>query len=203
LLKKILGFSEPTLNLKRLSRIIGEKLLKYSHEYGFVDETRVELQRILQTLDPSIGSRITNLHGRILEQQQPHQAQGDEEIFIQQPTEESSNFEPNREKRGGEWDHLGRKGVKTIQCTTEKVKKILQIHTAVMQEQITAPKMTEACRSFFKDCVGPIANCLTLHFNGNITTFLEHHTKSGKLLFSKFAKICCGKRMSCASNYSN
>jgi hypothetical protein len=100
LLKKILGFSEPTLNLKRLSRIIGEKLLKYSHEYGFVDETRVELQRILQTLDPSIGSRITNLHGRILEQQQPHQAQGDEEIIIQQPTEDSSNFEPNREKRG-------------------------------------------------------------------------------------------------------
>jgi len=23
----------------------------------------------------------------------------------------------------------------------------------------SAPKMTEACRSFFKDCVGPIANC--------------------------------------------
>jgi hypothetical protein len=39
-----MGFDAGQVNLKRFSRAIGEKLLKYIHEYGCLDETRVELQ---------------------------------------------------------------------------------------------------------------------------------------------------------------
>jgi len=48
--------------------------------------------------------------------------QGEKEIIIQQPAEDSSKFQLNKKKRGGEWDHPYRKTVKTIEGTTEKVK---------------------------------------------------------------------------------
>jgi len=74
-IEKKLGFTQGNLN--RFSRVISEKLLRYSHEYGCLDESKTELQRILQNLDPSVGSRIARLHSRILEQHlaeaQPHQ----------------------------------------------------------------------------------------------------------------------------------
>jgi hypothetical protein len=58
-------------------------------------------------------------------------------------------------------------------------------------------------RAFFKDSAAPIIGCLTLHFNGNVKNFLEHHTRSGKFGFSKFFKICLGKEgISCCNSNS-
>jgi hypothetical protein len=70
-----------------------------------------------------------------------------------------------------------------------KLQKIMEIHDAATKEKIAPSKMTEPCRAFFKDSAGPITCCLTLHFNGNVKNFLEHHTRSGKFGFSKFLKI--------------
>jgi hypothetical protein len=42
--EKKMCFDAGQVNLKRFSIAIGEKLLKYSHEYGCLNETKVELQ---------------------------------------------------------------------------------------------------------------------------------------------------------------
>jgi hypothetical protein len=60
----------PQQNLYHHSRVVGDKLLRYSHDYGCLDESRTELQRILAHLDPAVGNRIASLHARILEQRQ-------------------------------------------------------------------------------------------------------------------------------------
>jgi len=66
--EKKLGISQTSLT--RCSRAVGEKLMKYSHQYGCLDDSRNELQQILKSLDATIGCRIASLHCRILEEQQ-------------------------------------------------------------------------------------------------------------------------------------
>lgn len=64
---------ERELNLKRLQRAAWEKLLRYCHEYGCLDQTQVVQQRIS-------GTWIANLCNKILEQQHPKQLQDNTEI---------------------------------------------------------------------------------------------------------------------------
>jgi len=81
--------------------MVWERLLNYSHEYGCLYETRQELQSVLTSLDPAIGSRISRLLGRILEQQQlqlkPEKTQNTEATpRMTQPQEEP--FQPIKKK---------------------------------------------------------------------------------------------------------
>jgi hypothetical protein len=71
-----------------------------------LDETRVELQWILGTLDPAIGSRIANLLSRILEQQQPKQLHIDEPLEIVENTGEDTAVDLPKK-----WDHACRKEI--------------------------------------------------------------------------------------------
>jgi hypothetical protein len=180
-----LGFGDNSMHMKRFSRAVGEKVLKYSHEYGCLDETRVELQWILATLDLAIGSRIANLHSSILEQQQAKQLHNDEPLETVENTGEDTAVALQKK-----WDHACRKDTKNLINNGAKLQKIIEVHNAATKEQVTALKMTEPCRAFFRDSAGPIVCCLTLHRNGNVYNFLEHHTRSGKIVFSKFFKIC-------------
>jgi hypothetical protein len=51
--EKNLGIVQQTL--QKCSRAISDKLMKYSHQYGCLDDSRNELQEILKSLDASIG----------------------------------------------------------------------------------------------------------------------------------------------------
>jgi hypothetical protein len=210
--EKKLGILQQTL--QKCSRAIADKLMKYSHQYGCLDDSRNELQELLKSLDATIGGRIASLHCRILEELQQNMMTGNTED--KDKTNDSGNTQqhqnektvtPDNQKRVGsweKWDHPYRKEIKNLNNNSEKIQKIMEIHDAATKEKITPSKMTEPCRAFFKDSAAPIIGCLTLHFNGNVKNFLEHHTRSGKFGFSKFFKICPGKEgiSCCNSNIS-
>jgi hypothetical protein len=68
----------PRNNIIQHFRFFGEKLLSYSHEYGYLDETRHELPNVLISLDLAIGSRIARLHSRVtIEKAEATQHQGE------------------------------------------------------------------------------------------------------------------------------
>jgi hypothetical protein len=96
---------------------------------------------------------------------------------------------PYTQKRGGSCDHAERSSIKNIARNADKVMKILTIHKAVQDEEITMPMMTEPCRTFFKQVATPIQRCLQNHFANNFTAFLERYTKHGKFPHSKFCKM--------------
>ncbi len=66
--EKKLGIVQKTL--QKCSRAVSDKLMKYSHQYGCLDDSRNELQEILKSLDATMGGRIASLHCRILEELQ-------------------------------------------------------------------------------------------------------------------------------------
>ena len=74
---------------------------------------------------------------------------------------------PYNQTRGGSWDHAERSSKKNIARNADKVMKILTIHKAVQDEEITMPMMTEPCRTFFKQVATPIQRCLQNHFINN------------------------------------
>jgi hypothetical protein len=76
--------------------------MKYSHQYGCLDDSRNELQQILKPLDATIGCRIASLHCRILEEQQQQLITGDNEQSTksgntqqQQESERGNNIQKN------------------------------------------------------------------------------------------------------------
>ncbi len=78
------------------------------------------------------------------------------------------------------------------------MRKIIAIHQASREEGILMPMMTEPCRTFFKQVATPLQKCLQNHFDNNLSEFLKKHTKkNGKLLHSKFIKICAGNGCNC------
>jgi hypothetical protein len=97
------------------------------------------------------------------------------------------NIAPYNQKRGGSWDHTERSSLKNINSNEDKVRKILYIHQASRDEEITMPMMTEPYRTFFKQVATPIQKCLQNHFASNLTAFLEKCTKNGKFPHSKFS----------------
>jgi len=199
--EKKLGFTQGNLN--RFSRAISEKLLRYSHEYGCLDESKTELQRILQNLDPSVGSRIASLHSRILEQHlaeaQPHQ-QPNKETMTNDDDWEKEILDSLKRKRGGDWDHPERTTLGTIKNNLPRLKKIIEIHQAAQEEGIVPARMTENCRTFFKEVATPVTNCLQNHFNNNEMAFLGVYTKNGKFVHCKFKRRCSGTGNSCITN---
>jgi hypothetical protein len=80
-----------------------------SHEHGCLDTAKVEFQKILNTLDATISSRIAQLHGKIIDQEK-RQTTNSTTQLTQLETDDftfdldiSSPFA--KKKRGGEWDH--------------------------------------------------------------------------------------------------
>jgi hypothetical protein len=105
-----------------------------------------------------------------------------------------------KKKRGGEWDHDDRNNIGKIKDSLEKVRKIISIHPASVQEGINPTMMTEPCRSFFKDIATPIVNCLEKHLQNDVLLFINKHSRNGQMPHSKFRKICSGKGNSCTTN---
>jgi hypothetical protein len=85
-----------------------------------------------------------------------------------------------KKKRSGEWDHDDRNNI--------------------VQEGINPTMMTEPCRSFFKDIVTPIVNCLEKHLQNDVLLFINKHSRNGQMPHSKFRKICSEKGNSCTTN---
>ena len=92
--------------------------VQYSHEYGCLDTAKVEFQKILNTLDATISSRIAQLHGKILDQEK-RQTTNSTTQLTQLETDDftfdldiSSPFA--KKKRGGEWDHDDRNNIGKI-----------------------------------------------------------------------------------------
>jgi hypothetical protein len=98
-----------------------------------LDESKTELQRILQNLDPSVGSRIASLHSRTLEQHlaeaQPHQ-QPNKETMTNDDDWEKEILDSLKRKRGGDCDHPERTTLGTIKNNLLRLKKIIEIHQA-------------------------------------------------------------------------
>jgi len=187
----------PIDNMVRHSRVVGDKLLCYSHEYGCLDETKQELQKILSTLDPKLGNKIASLHSRILEQLQPQQQQSqplDETTILR----EEEEIQPYKKKRGGEWDHTSRSTLGKVKDNASKIKAIVEIQNKSGEEGIAAHMMTEVCRTFFKETAVPIVNCLNNHFQNNMEAFLARYTNNGKFTHSKFHKNALEKEMHAA-----
>jgi len=102
-------------------RMVGEKVLNYSHEYGCLDETRQELQSVLTSLDPAIRSRISRLLRRILEQQQSQLKPEKKHNTEASPTmiqAHEESFQPIKRKRGGEWGVPWEKSKTAVQNST-------------------------------------------------------------------------------------
>ena len=101
-------------NVTKQCRVIGEKILLFSHDYGVIDNYKTELTKVLQTLDPSIANRISTLHGRIIEEleEKINSNTNINTTTVTTATDESvaKAAEPPQEKkkRGGEWDHEAR-----------------------------------------------------------------------------------------------
>jgi len=101
--------------------------MKYSHQYGCLDDSRNELQQILKSLDATIGCRIASLHCRILEEQQQQLITGDNEQSTksgntqQQQESERGNIIQKKHNRGGEWDHPERSNVGKINDNEDNV----------------------------------------------------------------------------------
>jgi hypothetical protein len=170
-------------NIQRVARAVGEKLLQYSHEYGCLDTAKVEFQKILNTLDATISSRIAQLHGKILDQEK-RQTTNSTTQLTQLETDDftfdldiSSPFA--KKKHGGEWDHDDRNNIGKIKDSLEKVQEIISIHHASVQEGINPTMVTEPCRSFFKDIATPIVNCLEKHFQNDVLLFINKHSRNG------------------------
>jgi hypothetical protein len=111
-------------NIQRAARAVGEKLLQYSHEYGCLDTAKVEFQKILNTLDATISSRITQLHGKILDQEKRQTTRSTTQLETDNFTFDLDISSPfAKKKHGGEWDHDDRNNIGKIKDSWEKVKK--------------------------------------------------------------------------------
>ena len=55
-------------NYSKCALIISEKLLLYSHDYGLINNTVNEIQKLMMTLDIETRTRLTSLHARLQEE---------------------------------------------------------------------------------------------------------------------------------------
>lgn len=193
----------PQQNLYHHSRVVGDKLLRYSHDYGCLDESRTELQRILAHLDPAVGNRIATLHARILEQRQAEIhaefSQPLELLSVEEQTRENE-VQPYKKRRGGQWDHPDRTSIGQLKDNMLRLEKIVEIYQLSVEEGIAPKMMTENCRTFFKEVAVPVSNCLCNHFCNDKFAFLERHNQKGKFIHCKFKKRCTGMGDNCGSS---
>jgi len=105
-------------NIQRVARAVGEKLLQYSHEYGCLDTAKVEFQKILNTLDATISSRIAQLHGKILDQEKRQTTNSTTQLTQLETDDSTFDLDISspfaKKKRGGEWDHDDRNNIGKI-----------------------------------------------------------------------------------------
>ena len=55
-------------DFKKCATSVAAALLKYSHKYGLVTEAKTEINKLLLTLPPEVGSRLSNLIARLNEE---------------------------------------------------------------------------------------------------------------------------------------
>ena len=193
----------PQQNLYHHSRVVGDKLLRYSHDYGCLDESRTELQRILAHLDPAVGNRIATLHARILEQRQAEIhaefSQPLQLLSVEEQTRENE-VQPYKKRRGGQWDHPDRTSIGQLKDNMLRLEKIVEIYQLSVEEGIAPKMMTENCCTFFKEMAVPVSNCLCNHFCNDKFAFLERHNQKGKFIHCKFKKRCKGMGDNCGSS---
>ncbi len=101
-------------NLTRQCRVVGGKILLFRHDYDVIDNCKAELTKVLQTLDPSIASRISNLHERIVDElEEKIQSNTHNNNTIGSATTDKSiakaaEARQEGKKQSGVWDHEAR-----------------------------------------------------------------------------------------------
>jgi hypothetical protein len=124
-----LGFTQDKMN--RYSRAISEKLLRCSHEYGCLDESRTELQRILANLEPSWGMQYqaytlgswSSTKQNLNHSRSPMQRHS---MLVNSPGRR--RFWTHYKKCRGVWDHPEGIMVGAIKNNLLQLQKLVEIH---------------------------------------------------------------------------